>query len=157
MGDGVVRPARLQDAERIGQVHVASWRETYGHLLSADFLAALDPAARAQMWRAVVSHHPEAVHVADVDGDVVGFVSVHRADGPRDLKVRALYLLAAHHGGGLGQALLEAGIGSRPAFLWVAEDNPRAQAFYARNGFRPDGGRTVVPELEDLVGVRLVR
>ena len=27
----------------------------------------------------------------------------------------------------------------QPAFLWVAQNNPRAQAFYARNRFRADG------------------
>jgi hypothetical protein len=33
--------------------------------------------------------------------------------------------------------LLDAAVGSAPAFLWVAVDNPRAHAFYARNGPEP--------------------
>lgn len=40
---------------------------------------------------------------------------------------------------------------------WTAEDNPRARAFYARNGFTPDGARKVEPSWEDLAEVRLVR
>jgi hypothetical protein len=32
-------------------------------------------------------------------------------------------------------------IGDAPAYLWSAEDNPRAQAFYLRNGFGDDGTR----------------
>jgi len=39
----------------------------------------------------------------------------------------------------------------------MAQDNPRARAFYARNGFTPDGARKVEPSWEDLTEVRLVR
>lgn len=39
----------------------------------------------------------------------------------------------------MGQALLDAAIGDAGAFLWVAADNPRAHAFYRRNGFAADG------------------
>ena len=51
----------------------------------------------------------------------------------------AIYVLAAHYGSGAGQALLDAAIGRAAASLWVLEDNPRARAFYERNGFRADG------------------
>ncbi len=75
----------------------------------------------------------------------------------RELELVGLYLLAAHHGTGLGQDLLDAALGERPASLWMAEDNPRAVAFYARSGFTPDGARKVEPSWEDLAEVRLVR
>ena len=78
-------------------------------------------------------------------------------DGPRDLELWGIYLLAEYHGSGIGQALLDAAVGDRPASLWVAEDNPRARAFYSRNGFEPDGGRRVEEEWEHMVVVRLVR
>lgn len=58
---------------------------------------------------------------------------------------------------GSGQALLEAALpAGTPAQLWVAEQNPRARRFYARNGFAPDGVqvRDAVLDLEEL---RLVR
>ena len=63
-----------------------------------------------------------------------------------------LYVYAADHGTGTGEALLEAVIdrGSRPA-LWVADPNPRAQAFYRKHSFAADG--TV--RFED--GVREIR
>jgi ribosomal protein S18 acetylase RimI-like enzyme len=51
-----------------------------------------------------------------------------------------LYLLAAAQGSGAGSALLDAVLDEdEPAVLWVADPNPRAQAFYRRHGFRPDG------------------
>jgi hypothetical protein len=34
-------------------------------------------------------------------------------------------------------------IGAAPAHLWVFEKNPRAQAFYAKQGFLFDGHRKV--------------
>ena len=61
------------------------------------------------------------------------------------------------HGSGTGQALLDAAVGDRPAFLWTAEDNPRAQAFYRRNGFIADGARKIEPEWENLAEIRMVR
>ncbi len=55
---------------------------------------------------------------------------------------------------GLFDAALEAG---EPAYLWVAEDNPRAHAFYRRNGFVADGARKVAEQWEDLTEIRMVR
>jgi len=100
------------------------------------------------------------VVVAEVAGTVVGFAQAvpGRDDPPvRPLELAVLYLRAAQHGSGLGQALLDAVIGDRPASLWVAEANPRARRFYERNGFRPDGTRAVVESWEGIAEVRLVR
>ena len=45
----------------------------------------------------------------------------------------------ATHGSGLGQRLLDTAIGARAAYLWILNENPRAERFYVRNGFEPDG------------------
>ncbi|WP_439688481.1 GNAT family N-acetyltransferase [Curtobacterium sp. SP.BCp] len=66
-----------------------------------------------------------------------------------------LYVLARAHGSGAGQALLDAALGHRSASLWVAEDNPRAQAFYRRNGFTVDGATSSFGPIER--SVRMVR
>lgn len=132
-------------------------------VLSAAFLEALDVKARQAMWRRALGSPDRvrlgrAVHVATVDGVVVGFSATRPSDdGPRPLQLVVLYLLAAHHGSGLGQRLLDAAVGSEPAFLWVAEANPRAQAFYSRNGFVLDGARAVEPDWENLAEVRMIR
>ena len=136
-----VRPADVQDADAIAAVHVRAWQEAYAHLLPADFLAALDVDARAQRWRAIVTDPTVDVLVACVDGRVVGWASAGpgRGDAPRDRELEGIYVLATHHGSGAGQALLDAAVGTDPAFLWVADGNPRAEAFYRRNGFLRDG------------------
>lgn len=100
------------------------------------------------------------VVVTEVDGEVVGFAqAVPSRDEPpvRPLELTTLYLRAAQHGSGLGQELLDAVLGDRPASLWVADQNSRARRFYQRNGFAPDGAREVLESWEGLVEIRLVR
>ena len=63
-----------------------------------------------------------------------------------------LYVYAADHGKGAGQALLEAVIDpAESAALWVADPKPRAHAFYRKHGFVADG----TTQVED--GVREIR
>ena len=95
-------------------------------------------------WKA----YDDAVHPT---AGLVGWAGSARADDPAAIRpevLNGIYLLAAHHGSGAAQELLEAVLGDRPASLAVAVDNPRAQAFYRRNGFRDEGTR----ETHELAG-----
>ena len=170
MSDGavIIRPARPEDAAAIARVRADSWRDTYAHVLSPEFLAALDPAADAEGWRGTITRMTEDPRrgtfvVAELDATVQGFAiaGVPRPlpgeTPPREWQLFLIYQDAALHGTGSGQALLEASIGDRPAHLWTAEDNPRAIAFYRRNGFVPDGERTSDPTAEGLAEIRMVR
>jgi predicted GNAT family N-acyltransferase len=66
-----------------------------------------------------------------------------------------LYVCAADHGTGAGRGLLEAVIDSaEPAVLWVADPNPRAQAFYRTHGFTADGNAQVQDGVRE---IRMVR
>ena len=87
---------------------------------------------------------------------VAGFASVvekrmfSAATWARQLYV--LYVYAADHGTDAGPALLEAVLDpEESAALWVADPNPRAQAFYRKHGFVADG----TAQVED--GVREIR
>jgi GNAT superfamily N-acetyltransferase len=155
----VVRKAIPDDAERIADIQITGWRETYAHLLSPDFLAGLEP--QTEGYREGIARAVRAVYnVAELDGDIVGFAIAgppREDDPPRDWELALLYQYARAHGSGTGQALLDAAVGDRSAFLWVAEGNPRAQAFYRRNGFVPDGARKVAEDWEDLAEIRMVR
>jgi ribosomal protein S18 acetylase RimI-like enzyme len=46
-----LREARRGDELRVAELHVRSWREAYGALMPAEFLAALDPRDRAGRYR----------------------------------------------------------------------------------------------------------
>jgi len=55
------------------------------------------------------------------------------------------------------QRLIQTAVQDQPCFLWVAEDNPRAQAFYRRNRFQLDGTRDLTAWMEGVPVVRMVR
>ncbi len=75
----------------------------------------------------------EEIHVAVVDGNVAGFVSVWRPDQ----FVHHLYVLPQFHGHGIGQALLLRceEVYGLPLSLKCATGNARAQRFYRNRGW----------------------
>jgi GNAT superfamily N-acetyltransferase len=156
-----VRPAVLADARGIAEVHVLSWQETYAHLVPRETLAGLSVEQRELRWAQILARPGLAIAVATEDGTIVGFATANtegEPSQPRDRELESIYLLAGRHGSGLGQRLLDAVLGDAPAFLWVADDNPRARAFYARNGFVPDGTTKVGPVAgTPVLEVRMVR
>jgi GNAT superfamily N-acetyltransferase len=159
VGEIVVREAELADIAGMAAVHVQSWKETYRGLAPDEMLDSPGMRERREhLWtRVLTDPQPHRKHaLAEHDGQIVGIALAgppEAQDAPREWQLYVLYLLAAHQGTGAGQQLLDAVIGSRPAYLWVADPNPRAQAFYHRNGFSPDG-RT---EAKTVPGIRMVR
>ncbi|WP_447944255.1 hypothetical protein [Microbacterium aurum] len=53
--------------------------------------------------------------------------------------------------------MLDEVLGTEPAMLWVAKENPRATAFYLRNGFRFDGVEQTDPHAPLITDARMVR
>jgi len=158
----VIRAATPGDAAGCAHVHHTSWVETYSELLPAAHWESDTLERRTETWRRWLDGGAE-VTVAEVSGQVVGFAmdgtGRHVGDDQpvRDRELYSLYVLAAHHGTGIGQALLDTVLApGTPAQLWVAENNPRARRFYERNGFLPDGARFVDEHL-NLAEVRQVR
>lgn len=161
----LIREARRGDVDDLASVHVLGWRDTYGDLLPETFYGEEALERRKRQWiewtRAAETRPPgRYLRVAEVDGRVIGVAFSGPAvgdDALRETELYMIYVLTAHHGTGAGQALLDAVLGDRPAQLWVVEDNPRAHAFYRRNGFAPSGIRRIEADLNDLAEVRLVR
>ncbi len=149
-----VRRAEAADAAGIARVHLQAWRESYAHLLPAETLAGLDLAEREGRWRDILAAAQTTVWVVCDAGRIVGWASAGAGrddNGPRPLELEGIYVLASHYGTGAGQLLLEAAVGGSGAYLWMADDNPRAFAFYRRNGFGPDGTRSTA----ELAGITL--
>lgn len=143
-------------------VHVESWQQTYRGLMRDAVLD--DPGllpARERFWRAVLTEERYGsfrAAVAESDGQVVGIALTGPAtefDVAWDAQLYVLYLLDAFHGSGAGRGLLGAVLATDLVTgLWVADPNPRARAFYAKQGFEPDG----VAKVEDGVSeLRMVR
>jgi len=160
-----IREPRPVDASEIADLHVATWKEAYAHLLPADYFSPQYVESRHRMWDHVLTHPDDAVtvRVAETGGSIIGFAWAGPGQGangeepPRDRALYAIYVLAAHYGTGAGQALLDASLGKDPAMLWVAKENPRATAFYLRNGFRFDGVKQTDPHAPLITDARMIR
>lgn len=143
-----LRTPTPDDVATLAALHVATWQEAYRGVFSDTFLDALDPESRLGLWRHVTDRIaagddlPRAA-IAERDGRAVGFALsgiTAEDDAPVDLSLFAIYTFRAEHGTGLGDRLLAHVLGDdEPAYLWVADANPRAIAFYHRHGFALDG------------------
>ncbi|WP_421732610.1 GNAT family N-acetyltransferase [Cellulomonas sp.] len=143
----------------MAHVIVRSWQETYRGLMADDVLD--DPGfveARVRFWTAALTderYRENRVAVAERGGRLIGVAMsgpTQDADVPWQTQLYVLYVYAADHGSGAGSALLRWVVPpTESAVLWVADPNPRAQAFYVKHGFVADGASTV----DD--GVRAIR
>ena len=161
INDFVVRRAEPADAQSMARVHVDSWRETYRGLMSDAKLD--DPELlswREEFWAAALTDPRYGQNIAAVashEGSLIGVAmsgpSLDAAGGPQQLYL--LYVYAAFHGCGVGTRLLNTVIDpNAPAALWVADPNPRAQAFYRKHGFVTDGAVRIE---DDVRSIRMSR
>lgn len=130
-----LRPAVDDDAGVIAQIWSDGWRDGHlGHvpeeLVALRTRESFDTRAGAQVADTVV---------ADVDGEVAGFVMVV------DDEVEQVYVAATHRGTGLAAMLLAEAErlvrvgGHARAWLAVAPGNARARRFYERSGWTDEG------------------
>ena len=157
-----IRPARVGDAAQMARVHVRCWQETYRGLVPDAELD--DPgflAVRERFWTTALTderYRENRVAVAERDGVMIG---IAMSGPPLDAgaawarQLYVLYVHAADHGTGAGPALLEAVVDPQePVALWVADPNPRAQAFYRKHGFVANGAAQVEGGMRE---IRMVR
>jgi GNAT superfamily N-acetyltransferase len=161
--DFLLRAATVADADGAGSVHYASWVETYAGLASQDFWDGASRQRSIDIWQHLLEGGLDAT-VAEVDGAIVGVAVAgqsHERDGHPPARARELsnlYVLAAHHGTGIGQALLDGVVPpGTQAELWVARGNPRAVRFYERNGFVADGATTDGSGFGGIAAIRMLR
>ncbi|PPD44158.1 MAG: GNAT family N-acetyltransferase [Methylocystis sp.] len=143
-----------EDARRIAQVHVASWRETYSGMMPAETLAGLDVEEWAQRWAANLSDaDPAAAAFLALDEaeETAGFGYCRRQRSEKLLplgyegEITSLYLLGRIQRRGAGRRLL-AGMaahlyaqGCGSAAVWVFRDALHARRFYEAHGAQPTG------------------
>ncbi|MFG1644197.1 GNAT family N-acetyltransferase [Amycolatopsis sp. NPDC049252] len=140
-----VRPATVEDAGAIGEIHVRSWQAAYDGLLPADFLAGISVGNRTAGWARTLRDGGRVLVVEDPD--VVGFAAFGpRRDEPGEGELYAIYLRPEAWSRGLGRLLHEEVLASLTesgwpaAVLWVLATNERAKTFYERAGWALDGG-----------------
>lgn len=144
MSKFTVRPIEARDAAGVAYVHVHAWREAYTGRMPLEILDARTVERMTASWERQLADpsNPWRNLVAEDETGIFGFASVldTPTEAPLDgIELGALYVLARAYGNGAGQALFDAGVGTRASGLWVLDDNPRAQAFYRRNGYTMTG------------------
>ncbi len=152
-----IRPAVVEDAAQIAEVHVRSWQGAYRGLIPQDYLDGLDPARWAE-WRTRKIRQVDWARggclVAAAATGLVGFADfgpTRDADQDSALigEVMAIYVAPDAWGAGCGRELMTTALGHlahagyRQVTLWVLDTNARARRFYELAGFEPDGADKV--------------
>jgi GNAT superfamily N-acetyltransferase len=160
-GGYLIRRAVFSDAAALAQVHEATWRETYGGLMSEMMLDALTADARAEAWERVLSGRGDdlaTTYVADRSGALAAFGSCgeQRDETLREAgypgEIAAVYVLRTDQRRGLGTRLMQTmicdlkGRGLGGFTLWTPRENIPARSLYESLGGLLTGQRTSVRE-----------
>lgn len=164
----LLRAARPDDVESITDLHTLARTAYYeaGGVPSVE-LASLDArAGRRESWMRAVQCDDRTVVCAERGGDVVGVVAMgppYEADVDATTagQLYQIHVRPGLWGRGVGSRLhaafvmflREASLTTGVLEAW--ERNTRAQAFYARHGWQPDGHHRAGPGNADYVRMRL--
>jgi len=159
----VERAPNPADADELGRVQVAIWKEAYDGIVRKDFLDKLTLESSAELWTEMLSPdtpRPANRHIAIApDGTIAGIAASGSSRSVNVIQNEEMYdleVLAEHRGSGVADLLMMSVIGTRPAELWVIENNHRARSFYERHGFKANGDSIEVPDL-GITEIRMVR
>lgn len=156
-----LRRAEPADAMAVARVHVRSWQAAYRKLMPDDYLDQLRPEDRAKKYDFgnLDPHWPQTI-IATESNEIIGFATTapaQDANMPAFGELCALYVDPNYWGRGIGLALVSAArarlfdMGFRQAILWVLVGNVRADRFYRKDGWNPDGVRRT----EEMWGVKV--
>jgi GNAT superfamily N-acetyltransferase len=145
-----LRPARLEDARQLAEVHVGSWQAAYRGIVPDSILDDLSVETWTERWQQRLSIENQThTLVLTLQESVIGWTTVGPARdpdcSPEDTQeVYAIYLRAEYWGQGCGSQLYTATedqmrqSGATDAVVWVLRDNSRARRFYERQGYLID-------------------
>jgi ribosomal protein S18 acetylase RimI-like enzyme len=120
-----LRQATPADADAIAEIHIAARRD------AMPWLPVLHSDAETRAWVASIVLPNHEIWVAEVDGEVVGYVARDGAE------LNDLYIRPCFQSRGVGTALLRAAMDRSPGelLLWTFQRNAAARRFYERHGF----------------------
>lgn len=147
-----LRLANLDDAALLADLGARTFRETFAGICSPqDLEHFLGETYGEAQQRAELADPARPAWVLAIQGVPSGFLQLrlgHRepcVPGQLPVELQRIYVLRAVQGGGFGAALMRTALGRARSWgadvLWLGvwENNAKALAFYARNGFREAG------------------
>lgn len=139
----MIRDAGQADLERIADIKVQSWADTYAPLMPADILAPFLDRSRAISELSKLVGRPDALLlVGPTPGPVAGFALTYMAHPPEPW-LESLHVMRELRGHGLGTLLIRVtaarllAAGYRSMSLGVILGNDAAGRFYERLGGAP--------------------
>lgn len=127
--NAVVEPANLRDAQRLSQLHRASFHRGWG----------------ADEFEQILIERNALAHRLRLGGSTIGFIVSRTAAD--EAEILSVAVATKYRGRGFSRDLLRthlghlAGHGLKTVFLEVEENNRPARALYERAGFRVVGRR----------------
>lgn len=156
----VIRNSTIDDASRIAEIQVDSWRAAYQGLIPDSYLQRLRAEQRVQTWRRFVGDPDSPLLVATQGDEVIGFCHVspsRNGDSQNAPEIVAIYVDPSCWRKGVGQALCQSALsfaqerGFGIVTLWTLSGNHAAQRFYEAMGFHSDG----VSKIETMPGFQM--
>lgn len=143
----LIRPYMQNDAAEVAAVHVQAWQQAYVGIIDTEILDALEVDAYKRRWQEGYDRYKDdptrGTLVAVTNNEVFGFLSygpARDANSPIAMEIYAVNIIKRYWGIGVGHALfaearkkLQA-LKARQTYLWVLQDNHRAQNAYRRWG-----------------------
>ncbi len=156
MTNYTIRQADVKDNDKIAQLSVVSWQESYQLIFAADFLSGLSWEQRATGRQKFFTDPQRTSFVIEIDGQIVGFCDAGPARIIEDIKsidkffseIYAIYVLQKYKGHGIGRMLFTAAINYLQNYnythviVWTLVDNNSAIKFYRKVGLAPTDWHT---------------
>ncbi len=134
-----IRRATNRDIPGIQQVAEASWRSAYDGVLRPETVeSVLAEFYSEDSLLHSLKHQAVVFLLAEVNGQVVGFVQALPKPGKNDYELTRLYILPDHQRQGIGRKLeqaVEQSLEDRRLWVLVEQDNQGAIAFFKSLGF----------------------
>ena len=149
-----VRPADIEDAAGIANVHIKTWRATYAGIIPRAHMESFSSQSRAISWARILEHggDDQVVLLSENDeGEIVGFVSgggIRSVIPGHEAEISSLYVLPGFQKSGHGRRLFMAASnrlaqqGLNGLAVWVLKDNT-ATGFYKHLGGTLVSSRTI--------------
>src|SRR5512143_3788544 len=104
-----LRPATLDDASQLAEIHAASWRYAYRGALSGEYLSGDIVADRYDSWIKRISEpkHNQYVVVAETSDEIAGFACAYaRESSEWGSLLDCIHVRQSHHGKGIGTLIM---------------------------------------------------
>lgn len=140
----LIRHASINDSKQIAKVHIKAWQETYGGIISQQYINSLNYEEKVEKWNSNIAKKDNIVLVAEDEAcGIVGFAFCginNEIEYKYDMDFHALYLLKEYKRRGIGKKLFKAmkkevlQLGYESLIVWALEDNPNIKFYEAMGG-----------------------